>query len=189
MHSPKKRTPEKPRYPRFYDAAVRGDIDTVKKQIDLEANVNWANSNFFGNTPLIAASRDGRANVVETLIAHKADVNKANYNGYTPLHLSAENGNEDIVLLLLKNGADINIKNEFGKTAGQMARENHFPDIAKKIEKWPTLYAIAAMDNYSLNQVDNETIRDLYQYMGGKRKTRGKRILGRKTRSNHRRRN
>jgi ankyrin repeat protein len=263
--SPKKLTPlSEASHRRLYDAAVTGNINAVNEKINLGANVNWANLNFFGNTPLIAASRQGHANVVKTLLQHWADVNKANndletpifkatesgnvaivemlifhgadvnkknYEGYTPLHraafaeqspmkiteyieiiklllnrganinaqntyyitplhIAASRGNKDIVLLLLKNGADIKIKNRFNKLASEMARENHFPDIAEMIEKWPTLYALAAMeDNYSLNRVDTNNIKHLYQFMGGKRTTRGKRILGRKTRSNCRRRN
>jgi ankyrin repeat protein len=254
--SPKKLTPQKPSNLRLYRAAFEGDNDTVKKQIALEADVDWTYETKFEPTPLIAASQNGHVEVVETLLSaganlnkpnkaletpiftaakhgnqaivemlifYGADVNKANNIGYTPLHeaafaeqspmnnyieitqlllnsganinaqtrhgdtplhAAASHGNKEIVFLLLMNGANINIKNNLGQTA----RDNHFPEAAKMIEKWPTLYALAAMeDRGDYNKMDMNDFKRLYQFMGGKRTTRGKRILGRKTRSNRRR--
>lgn len=261
--SPKKLTPEKPSGSRLYTAALEGDINTVEKQINLGAKVDWTYENKFEPTPLIAASINGHSEVVETLILagadfnkpnklletpifqaakygnlaivkmlifYGADVNKKSNMGYTPLHeaafaeksqmnnyyieiikllldhganINAQNmygttplhaaavqGKKHMVLILLLNGADIKIKNQYNKLASEMARENNFSDIAEMIEKWPTLYALAALDdNYSLNSIDTQDIEDMYRLMGGKRTTRGKQILGRKTRSNRRRRN
>jgi ankyrin repeat protein len=259
--SPEKPSPKKPSNLRLYKAALEGDNTTVMEEIDLEADVDWTYETKFEPTPLIAAAKNGHADVVQSLISAGADLNKpnkaletpifkaikhgnlaivnmlikngadinkadimgftplheavlsekspmnnyikiiqllldngANINaktnyGTTPLHVVAVSGNKEIVFLLLKNGADINITNNINKRASEMARDFNFPDIAEMIEKWPTLYAIAAMeDNYSLNRVDTNNIKHLYQFMGGKRTTRGKRILGRKTRSFRRRR-
>jgi ankyrin repeat protein len=268
--SPKKPSPSRKSSPSrkfsnalLYDSAENGDIDTVKEQIKLGANIDWAISKNFYNTPLIVSARNGHADIVETLILAGADKNQGNYaretpifvastygklsvvemlikyevdvtkknnmgytplhqavffdesqmnhlkiieiikllinhganinaqnkNGNTPLHGAAIQGKKDMVLILLLNGADIKIKNQYNKLASEMARENNFPEIAEMIEKWPTLYALAALDdNYSLNSIDTQDIEYMYRVMGGKRKTRGKRILGRKTKSNHRRR-
>jgi ankyrin repeat protein len=259
--SPKKLTPKKPSNLRLYKAALEGDNTTVMEEIDLKADVDWTYETKFEPTPLIAAAKNGHADVVQSLISAGADLNKpnkaletpifkaikhgnlaivnmlikngadinkadimgftplheavlsekspmnnyikiiqllldngANINaktnyGTTPLHVAAVSGNKEIVFLLLKNGADINITNNINKRASEMARDFNFPDIAEMIEKWPTLYAIAMLEQRGdYNKMDMNSIKHLYRFMGGKRTTRGKRILGRKTRSNRRRR-
>jgi ankyrin repeat protein len=260
--SPKKLTPEKPSDLRLYKAAAQGDIDTVKKQIVLGADVDWTYETKFEPTPLIAAAQNGHANVVEALILagadlnkpnkdfetpifkaakhgnlaivemlifYKADVNRESNEGYTPLHEAAfaeqspmnsyieiiqllldnganinaqnQNGttplyaaasrsNEEIVFILLKNGANINIQNQFGQTAGQMARISGSDKIADMIENWRTISTIAMLEHRGdYNKMDLTDFELLHKLIGGKRTTRGKRILGRKTRSNRRRRN
>ena len=47
-----------------------------------------------GETPLHVAARVGCSDVVELLVAKKADVHAKDGNGETPLHLAAHYGNE-----------------------------------------------------------------------------------------------
>jgi ankyrin repeat protein len=60
-----------------------------------------------GATPLwIAASATGTAEVIATLIAHRADPNTADSRGVTPLMAAATVGNSAAAMLLLDKGAD-----------------------------------------------------------------------------------
>ena len=62
--------------------------------------------------------------IVETLIAHGADVKAVNENnGTTPLHVAAERGHTDIVDALLAKGADAKAARGDGTTRSTMRRE------------------------------------------------------------------
>ena len=62
-------------------------------------------------TPLHIALGSGHKDIVELLIAKKANINAADKSGMTPLHIASGSGHKDIVELLISNGADINSKN------------------------------------------------------------------------------
>jgi ankyrin repeat protein len=114
--SPKKLTPEKPSNARLYKAAAQGDIDTVKKQIVLGADVDWTSETKFEHTPLIAAAQNGHANVVEALILAGADLNKPNKALETPIFKAAKHGNLAIVEMLIFYKADVNRESNEGYT-------------------------------------------------------------------------
>ena len=103
----------------FYEAAKAGDLENVKEL--LEDNSSLAFSVNRGRcdknwTPLHAASLHGHSEVVELLLAHKADVNARIGHGLgfsgnedlTPLHLAAGEGYKDVVKILLAKGANVN---------------------------------------------------------------------------------
>ncbi len=65
--------------------AVKADrLDLLRDLLDAGEPVNAALP-VFGWTPLLAACRRGRADMIEALCAAGADVNKACSNGTTPL--------------------------------------------------------------------------------------------------------
>ncbi|MEM9077044.1 MAG: ankyrin repeat domain-containing protein [Bacteroidota bacterium] len=64
----------------FCMAIVKGDIDTVKKLIDLGEDVNRKS---LGMTPLQYAARYNRADIAEVLLANGANVKKRCDKGYT----------------------------------------------------------------------------------------------------------
>lgn len=68
-------------------------------------------------TPLCAASRGGRFEVVQYLISFGADPNMPDANLATPLYIAASHGHDDIVELLLDRGADPDIPNTYGCSA------------------------------------------------------------------------
>lgn len=45
-----------------------------------------------GATPLYEASKNGHKEVVELLLSHKADVNRATKSGLLPLHIAVQKG-------------------------------------------------------------------------------------------------
>jgi ankyrin repeat protein len=69
-----------------------------------------------GMTPLLYASRDGRAEIVRMLIAAGAKVNLPDANRITPLLMAATNNQPDTADILIKNGADINAADFWGRT-------------------------------------------------------------------------
>jgi ankyrin repeat protein len=178
----------------IFVASTYGKLSVVEMLINYEVDVKKKNS--MGYTPLHQAvffdeSQMNHLKIIEIiklLLDHGANVNAQNKHGTTPLHAAAIQGKKDMVLILLLNGADIKIKNKYNKLASEMARENNFSDIAEMIEKWPTLSTIAILEHRGeYIKLDMDLAKDLNELIGGKRTTRGKRILGRKTRSNRRR--
>ncbi|MEM8846642.1 MAG: ankyrin repeat domain-containing protein [Bacteroidota bacterium] len=64
----------------FCMAIVKGDLDTVKKLIDLGEDVNRKS---LGMTPLQYAARYNRADIAEVLLANGANAKKKCDKGYT----------------------------------------------------------------------------------------------------------
>ncbi|RSL61345.1 hypothetical protein CEP53_005146 [Fusarium sp. AF-6] len=73
--------------------------------------------NVRGGTALINAIKNGKAEVVEQLLAAGADPNLQNRWGTTPLMKAARNGQAEVIRQLLAAGADPNIQDNEGKTA------------------------------------------------------------------------
>ena len=60
--------------------------------------------------------------MVELLLEHRADVEKAKHNGFTPLLMSAQYGNLKIIEILLEKRADVNkARTSEGQTPLHMA--------------------------------------------------------------------
>jgi ankyrin repeat protein len=70
-----------------------------------------------GGTALCWAVRVNRADIVEALLAKKANPNKEEDDGGTPLDVAASVGRVQMVKLLLDHGAHVNHKDEGGHTA------------------------------------------------------------------------
>jgi ankyrin repeat protein len=78
------------------------------------ANVNLVDND--GNSPLIETCIRNNIEIVENLLAFKADVNMPNKYGITPLLISCDKNNIDIFKLLLKYKADVNVSDKNGNT-------------------------------------------------------------------------
>jgi ankyrin repeat protein len=84
--------------------AEGGNNKVLKELIDSkEEDINIRDK--YGNTALIAASRNGIAENVVVLLKAKADVSLKNNKGETALSLAVRSGYKDIVQLLKKAGA------------------------------------------------------------------------------------
>ena len=70
-------------------AIVKGDIDTVKKLIDLGEDVNRKS---LGMTPLHYAARYNRAEIAEVLLANGANLKKRCDKGYTAMKYAELSG-------------------------------------------------------------------------------------------------
>ncbi len=83
------------------DAALAGDLETVKRLIDEGGDVNEPGI----AAPLYFAIQRGHMEVANFLVEQGADVNSMSKWG-TPLHIAARKGDAEIVALLLATGAD-----------------------------------------------------------------------------------
>src|SRR5919198_1015198 len=90
-------------------AASKHDVEMAKILVYAGANVK-ATTRIGGYTPLLIASRDGDAQMIETLLAAGADANSATTNGTTALMLASAAGRVDAVKALLAKTANVNAK-------------------------------------------------------------------------------
>ena len=98
----------------LHDAVKKGEIEKVKSLATKE-NVNEKDDQ--GATPLIWASRYGKKDIVELLIAKGADVHAAPEDGGGALHFAASYGHTDVCETLIRSGAKIDQPELFGRTA------------------------------------------------------------------------
>jgi ankyrin repeat protein len=102
------------------DAAKAGNLADIKDLVGKGADINAA-KNYSGASALCLAASEGHKDVVNFLIAKKADVHISTRDGYTPLMAAASQGWNDIVSLLIEKGADVNAQSKHGFTALMMA--------------------------------------------------------------------
>lgn len=121
-------------------AAIKGDIDGVKKLLDQGMSPNvadfagrsarvldtrqWSHFTFpvrTGWTPLHEACNHNHYNVALILCKAGANVNAKGLDDDTPLHDAAIVGQLRLVKLLVERGADVNFKNRKGKTPCDVA--------------------------------------------------------------------
>lgn len=60
-------------------------------------------------TPLHISSRLGKQDIVQQLLANRANPDATTNSGYTPLHLAAREGHRDIAAGLLDQGASLGV--------------------------------------------------------------------------------
>jgi ankyrin repeat protein len=99
----------------IHDVVQHGDLQAIKLLLDGNPDLIFSKDSL-GLTPLHVAALTGRRDVVQLLLANKADVNARDKDGYTPLHWAADRGHKDLVKLLLVNRADINARLMDGET-------------------------------------------------------------------------
>lgn len=98
-------------------AAQQGNVVKITELLAVAGvNVNEADSGT-GRTALHWAARENRAEIIQLLLAAKADVNAADRTGKGPLTLAAETGSVDATKLLLDAGASVTIRDSIGGTA------------------------------------------------------------------------
>lgn len=143
--------------PAVADAAMRGDVATVRKLIAQRADVNVAQGD--GMTALHWAAEHGDLAMAEALLKAHAKVGAVTRIGsYTPLHVASKSGSGDVVKALLNAGADANVATTSGATALHFAAAagnadavtaliDHHADLNAKESEWgqtPLMFAAAA---------------------------------------------
>lgn len=104
----------------FLAAARTGDLGRI--EAGLRGNPALVRSkDADGMTPLLFSSVAGRAEVVELLLDHGADITERDAEERTALHHAAFHGNSSTVALLLERGADVGAREFRGRTPLFMA--------------------------------------------------------------------
>jgi ankyrin repeat protein len=101
---------------RFHDLVVRNDLVKVKLLIAAGESCNKKSSRYGGKTALALAVEHELNDMIDLLLAHKADLSIADNEGKTPLHLAAKKGSYNIVMKLLENEAHIESVDTQGAT-------------------------------------------------------------------------
>jgi ankyrin repeat protein len=78
---------------------------------------------------LMYASRDGRMEIVRTLLDAGADINVRDANDITPLIAAITNNHPDVARLLIDRGADVKAVDWYGRTALWAAVETRNMDV------------------------------------------------------------
>jgi len=100
---------------RIQDGALVGDLAGIQALLDQHPEL-VAGHDMYGFTPLHFAAIKGQAELVQLLLARKADVEAQTSSGSTALNLAARNGQKVVVELLLANKASINTTDNNGWT-------------------------------------------------------------------------
>jgi ankyrin repeat protein len=80
----------------------------------------------------VAAAEGQHSDIVELLIAHKADVDAADKQGLTPLHYALLADNPDVARSLLNHRANTNVKdNKAGQTPLILAAAKGYRKVAE----------------------------------------------------------
>ena len=110
--------------------AISNNNEEITSRL-LEAGANPNQPGKFGNVPMLYAKSNA---IVERLIDHGADVNKANNYGASPLHGFIMKGmSPAAVEVLLAAGAHVNARDEEGNTPLHYVGTNHHPDDADQL--------------------------------------------------------
>lgn len=142
----------------IHDAVAAGNMKKVKSLLKRTPSL-ISSKGSDGMTALHVAVEYNRADIVEFLLASKADVNAQDDGGGAALSTAANKGFKDIANLLLANGANADAKDNVGRTALHMAALRGFEDIVD------TLLARGA----NVNALDANGFTPLrYAVVGGK---------------------
>jgi ankyrin repeat protein len=114
----------------IHDAARKGNFEKVAALLKDKPDLVFSKDEFQNYTPLHWAASQGHKNIVELLLANKAEVNAKDSAQWTPLHKAASHGHKDVVELLLAKGADVNAQAKNGYTPLYLASK--FYDALKK---------------------------------------------------------
>ena len=114
----------------------------------LDAGAKSSDVSNFGNTPLIAAARNGYAEIVKVLLDDNADVNATDNYGRSALLESARFAKDmEVITLLVKSGADINAVDNDRNTALSLAAASHL-DSVEVVRGLLRLGADSSMKNF-----------------------------------------
>ncbi len=93
----------------------------VRLLIERCADIGAKAANFWNETPLFCAVRDGFTEGVKLLLDLGCDAAEKNYLGETLLHAASETWDVKTVRLLIRHGAKLEEKNRLGRTALHIA--------------------------------------------------------------------
>lgn len=122
--------------------------------------VDWRGNNL--DTALHIALRRGDPEMVDLLLAKKADLNLANKDGDTPLHIAVKEDYLEVIKRLIKAEANLNVSNEDGNTPLAIALQTKKLAVAKFLLAQPRI-TISPEDQNNYNQLQKEAIKPVLE--------------------------
>ncbi len=107
----------------LWTSVRRGEVDNIAEIVVTGADVDCRGEG--GVTPLMAAAKSGRTDIMDILLRLDADIDRQDDKGLTSAMWAAKASQPDALKMLLKAGADAGIRNAEGKTVTTMARDSH----------------------------------------------------------------
>lgn len=100
-------------------------------------------------TPLMRACKEGRLDIVETLLKLGVDIAVTNADGCNALWLACYNGNPAIIRRLIDAGIDIDLQNGNGATCLMYVSSNGKPEILRLLLENGANPALRNFDDFS----------------------------------------
>ena len=122
------------------DAIKRGDVQEVRDLLDRGTDVDSRDRH--GQTALMLAAHAGHREVVEALIAHRANLNTTAKYGLSALMLAVVAGHAEVARLLALAGTDLSLRGTgppgfAGKTAYDLAVERDMRELSAALKPKP----------------------------------------------------
>jgi ankyrin repeat protein len=114
----------------LHEAAFNGKLEKAKQLIESHPELVLSHNSIANQTPLHLAAQYGHKDIVELLLANKADVEAKADGGWTPLLNAVLGGHKEIVELLVAHKADVNVMDDVGRAPLHVAAENGHAEIA-----------------------------------------------------------
>ena len=119
------------------DAIKRSDVQNVLALLGQGTDVDALYR--YGNTALMLAAHAGQREVIETLIAHRANLNITAKFGLSALMLALVAGHAEIARLLARAGSDLSLLGTgapgfAGKTAYDLAVERSMLELSAELK-------------------------------------------------------
>lgn len=114
----------------FREAIESNDLTTVSTMLEQGFGVDFSGDEY---TPLLAATLEGAAEIVEVLLEYRPKLDVRTPVGMTPLHISARDGNLEIVQLLLDSGAAMQSQDFKGRTPLHLAARGGRLTVIKEL--------------------------------------------------------
>ena len=124
----------------WQDAIKRGDVQEVRDRLDGGADVDARDR--YGQTALMLAAHAGHREVVEALIAHRANLNTTAKYGLSALMLALVAGHVEVARLLAEAGTDLSLRGTgapgfAGKTAYDLALARDMRELSPALKPKP----------------------------------------------------
>ena len=122
------------------DAIKRGDARSVLVLLGRGTDVNARDR--YGQTALMLAAHAGHREVVEALIAHRANLDTTAKFGLSALMLAVVAGHQEVARLLARAGADLSLRGTgapgfAGKTAYDLAVGRGMLELSEELKPKP----------------------------------------------------
>jgi ankyrin repeat protein len=109
--------------------ATTGDAHAVKKLIENGVNPNTSDPT--GLTPLMAASHNGKVEILELLLNAGVPIDSKDSSGYTALMFSCNAGQISCAHFLIERGSYVNEVDNDGSTAIMFSAQHGYNDIVR----------------------------------------------------------